>query len=186
MANRAVAKLIWVGAVGASALILNAAQEARSELTRLVDQQSRINDSLIIHINAFQALEAGAEGWADEFQHVNRAKDMLGLYELFDISKFGLSTSLDNFRLVSSSPYQINGVDIGMINVCVDSGNSVLGVGAESYSTLLSGLNAMENSNEVSFDFVNIVGGDALPRAELGNVCIMLRADEVGSDTDHG
>lgn len=179
MANRAVAKLMWVGAVGAAALLFNAAQEARSDLSRLIDQQSRVNDSLIIHINAFQALEAGAEGWADEFQHVNRAQDLLGLYELFDIERFGLSTALDDFRLVSSSPYQVKGVDIGMINVCFDSGNAVLSVAADSYSGLLNGISTMENSNDVSFDFVNILGGDAVPRAELGNVCIMLRADDV-------
>lgn len=186
MASKSVAQLVWAGALGVTALVFMAAEEARSELNRLTQQQGRINDSLVIHINAFQALEAGAKGWADDFSHVSNAKDMLGLYDLFDIERFGLTTSLDRFRLVSSSPHQVNGTDIGMINVCVDSGHSVLNVEAPSYSGLLNGLGALEQSKEVTFDFVNVIGGYSSPRAELGNVCIMLRADEVLKEALNG
>lgn len=183
MANRTLVNTVWAGSIITAVLIVNNTLAMQEKISSTVERQSQVNNSLNIHINTFQALESSSTGWADNLEHVKDAKDMLGLYELLDIEKFGLNTSLDNFRLVSSRPHTVNGTDIGVIEVCVDSGNNVLEVTSDSYKALIEGLSSLEASREYYFDFVNVLGGSDIPQAEVGDLCVLLRADDVEGET---
>lgn len=160
-----------------SILFVYHAYDARTNFERVVTQQERINDLLNIHINTFQTLEVQTEGWDNGVRHIRDAQDLLGMYELIDFARFGLSSPIDSFRLVSAQPRSISGVDIGLVEVCVDGGNHSTLVSAPDYSGLIDGLEAMSMSGDISFDFVNIDGGSQSASAHLGNLCITLNAN---------
>lgn len=177
MNNKSLIQSVFVIALVLTALIIHNALDARKSFERVVTAQKRINDSLNIHINTFQTLEIQTEGWDKGLRHISDAQDLLGMYELIDFGRFGLSSPIDSFRLVSADPYNVHGVDIGLVKVCVDGGNRAIMVNANNYGELIDGIAGMAQSRDLMFDFVNIGGGSQQASAQLGNLCILLNAN---------
>jgi hypothetical protein len=176
MADVDLRKGAWAVSLAITGLLLFNGFEARESIARVIDSQERVNRSLMIHINTFQALEASIDGWDNGLRNVSEAKDLLGMYQLLNFQEFGLNTPIDKFRLVDATPYQVNDTDIGVVNVCVDSGNQELEVAAADYGSLIKGIDTMATRNDFKFDYVNIHGGDQLPTASIGNLCVLFKA----------
>lgn len=177
MGDTSLVKGIWLITILFSAFVILKAVEAKESIDNVVSSQRQINNSLSIHINTFQALEASIEGWDNGLRNISAAKDLLSMYDLLNLDQFGLDSPLDKFTLVSATSYEEYGTDIGLLNVCVDTGNGTFAVSSSSYGQLIIGLEGMANSKGFSFDYVNVLGGDSAAKAEIGNLCVLLKAE---------
>lgn len=181
MDSREIRVVSLVGSVALAGLLFHGTMNAKESLDRVNEAQERINNSLTLHINTFHTLEAETQGWDDGLRDISRAQDLVGMYQLMDLERFGLSASIDTFQLVSAAPYMVAGTDIGVIEVCVDGGgNGSLPVQARDYQSLVQGLEHMAGSGEFRFSYVNIEGGTSEATALVGDLCLLFKAAPEG------
>ncbi|CAM3784299.1 hypothetical protein VRRI112168_00265 [Vreelandella rituensis] len=159
----------------ASGLLAHSATKAQQTLQDKADRQERINVQVAHHLDTYEELSAQAKDWDHGFRHINEAKDVLGLYRLLNLRRFGLASDLGQFHLTSDSPFLVKKQHIGLIEVCVASQGDRLLVQAEDYTKLMQGLGEMARAEDITFDGLTIYGDRELGEAELSNVCMLLR-----------
>lgn len=141
--------------------------------------QTSVNQRLSQHLVAYEALQSEVQGWDSEFQSIQSAKDLLGIFQVLDLDRFGLYSNLDDLRLTDATPYIQNDHPIGLVSICMDSGAGELNVYAEDYQQLLEGLHAMAESQDVTFETVTIRGQEQQAMAKLSGLCMLLRDEAI-------
>lgn len=169
-----------------SAVVISLAFFARipqivSSTDRAVSRQEASNEKLVEWKQAYKALLPVNRQWIATFRSTAEAKDLLSIHKLIGLENYGLSANPDLLQQAGSSEVLLNGVPIGLQEVCVSINGGGMEMTASNIAELRNGLRAISARQDIrlgSVEYSYTKEGDADRfSVKVAPFCIMLRTD---------
>lgn len=172
-------KTILVMAFAFAFLMTFQGMKAYHILAEKAQAQASVTESVYRWKQNYMALGKTVSRWEREYHSQSSVQDMMALLAVADFDRYSLTINTDAVNINKIQPVTQNEMQIGLASVCLSSsggGNSsALSVQAEDYQALFAGIKLLAKRPDISIGTISIKGNMAVPQADLGDFCILLR-----------
>lgn len=179
LANKNISLLVGAALAG---VFLVLTPQSWSAISKIKDRQVSANVNFQEWKNAYHALLPVNDRWVKVYPDGRKAKDVVSLYRLIGLDRYKLVADIDKVSQSASSDVLVNGVQVGLQNLCMGSEGAVMKISAGSIKELRDGLRSFSMRSDI--DIGGIVFGfdseTSNPVAEVSDLCLKVRVDSEG------
>lgn len=163
-------------------LLLINGWDAVSVLRAKATAQESVTEGVYQWRQSYMALREVLGKWEQAYRRDDSVQDLISLYAMIGLDRYGLKTNADNVVLNTVDPIVQNNLHIGLTKICLVSTRGAehdsLLVEAHDYETLFRGLSQLADQPDIHIGKISIKGDSSLATANLGDFCILLRTSQ--------
>lgn len=163
-----------------AAILLNMGWQSSTILAGKATAQRVITEGVYQWQQSFRALREVAIKWDQTFNNTEAVQDLVSLYAMIGLQRYGLQTDADTVILSRVELVNQGTVPIGLTKICLISTKGAdqdsLLVWAADYETLFRGLTQLASQPDIDINSISIRGEkNTHASASLGQFCVLLR-----------